>query len=736
MNPDQITTAHRSRLAYVYVRQSSPHQVAVHQESQRRQRSLVDRAVSLGWTGEHVAVVDEDLGQSAGRSHERGGFPKMVAETAMGQVGLILALEVSRLARGNRDWYHLLDVCAITGTLIADHEGLYDPKVYNDRLLLGLKGTMSEAELHLMKQRLVESVLSKARRGEFRVRLPAGYVWDEAGRIQKTPDDEIRSAIELVFRRFAELGTVHRVQCSLAEEGLRVPVTCGRGSQIEWRLPREGYVRGLLSHPLYAGAYVYGRRQVEEVLDASHRPRKQVRQRPRAKWHVLIRDHHEGYIAWEVFERNQRQIASNRRSEPSPGAPREGGALLPGLVLCGRCGRRMKVSYFNRRRCWQYLCVAGRQQTGVPPCQRFGAVRLERAVEALLLEALAPVGLEAMIEATRAHVEATQAEQAHWTQKVERARYEVDLARRQYDAVDPANRLVARELERRWEKALKDLQAVEAEAAQQIEALQRPLTAQEQQRLRYYANDLRSLWNAPSTRSQDRKRIARCLIENVVVTVPQNNGMLNAQVHWVGGEVTTVEVPKGRSGVTRHATDAEVLELVRMLAPEFADDQIARILSRKRLRTGTGLPFNAQRVTNVRYTYAIPGRTRARLDVKDTCTAEQAAEILGVSRRTVIIWIESGFLVGTQLTAGAPWRVRLTEEDRRRLTAADAPEGWLPLKGAATVLGISQKTVLQRLESGQLDGVRVPTGRRSGWRIRVPARTCDEDRSLFEPSDL
>jgi excisionase family DNA binding protein len=660
----------------------------------------------------------------------------MVAQTALGQVGLILGLEVSRITRGNRDWYHLLDICAITGTLIADHEGLYDPRAYNDRLLLGLKGTMSEAELHMMKQRLVEAVLAKARRGEFRFRLKAGYVWDEAGRVQKTPDDEVRSGIELIFRRFAERGTVHQVQCSLAEEGVRVPVVCGRGAQIAWRRPREAYLRGVLSHPIYAGAYVYGRRQVEEILDAAHRPRKRVRQRPREKWHVLIRDHHEGYISWEVFERNQRQIAANRRSQPSPGAPREGGALLPGLVLCGRCGRRMKVNYQRQRRAWHYVCVAGRQQTGAPPCQRFGALRLERAVEGLLLEALAPVGLEAMIEGAAAHIEAGQAQQAHWQHKMERARYEVDLARRQYDAVDPANRLVARELERRWDKALSELHTVDTEAAKQMETLDRPLTAQEQQRLRRYASDLGSLWNAPSTRPQDRKRLARCLIENVVVTVPPDDGMLKAQVHWVGGEMTALEVSKGRRGVSRHASDPEVLALVRTLAPEFADDQIARILSRKRLKTGTGLAFNAQRVTNLRSYHNIPGRTRARYVTEDTYTAEQAAEILGVSRSTVIIWIETGLLIGTQLTAGAPWRIRLTEADRRRLTAADAPEGWLPLKGAAAALGVSQQTVLQRLKSGQLEAVRVRVGRRSGWRIRVPAGTCAEHASLFSATAL
>jgi len=733
MNPEQITASHRSRLAYVYIRQSSYHQVLHHQESQRRQRGFLEQALEFGWPRERVVLVDEDLGQSAARSQARSGLEKMVAEAALGNLGIILALEISRLSRGNRDWYHLLDVCGVTGTLLADGEGLYDPRVYNDRLLLGLKGTMSEVELHVMKERMVEAVRAKAKRGEFRFPLPPGFEWDEGGRMEMCPDDEVRSTIEGIFERFDQLGTIHQVHGSLAEEGLRAPVRSGPKKKLEWAVPSYEYLRRMLTNPVYAGAYVYGRRQVEEILDASQRPVKRVRERPRKEWHALIRDHHEGYISWERFERNQRQIHENRRGGPRQGAPREGGSLLQGLVLCGQCGRRMRVGYGKGGRLVQYRCVARRQQTGGPICQSFGALRLERAVEGLLLEALEPVGVEVMIEAAAAHARAGEAQRGRWEQKVERARYEVDLARRQYDAVDPGNRLVARELERRFEGALRELEAVEAEAEARIQGLGKPLSEEEQELLRSYARDIESLWNAPATRVQDRKRIVRCLIENVVVTVPKTGARLKGEVHWKGGEVTTVEVPKGRSGVHRYVTDPELVELVRALAKEFSDEQITRILIRKRLRTPKGLPFTLRRVTSLRGNHDIPGTAARKLEGEDVYTAEQAAKILGVCHTTAIRWVEEGLLRGSQLTSGAPWRVRVTEEDRRRLAAADAPEGWLPLKGAARALGVSLQTVLQRLKSGQLEGVRVRVGRRSGWRIRIPVTTYDRQPGLFEP---
>jgi len=343
--------------------------------------------------------------------------------------------------------------------------------------------------------------------------------------------------------------------------------------------------------------------------------------------------------------------------------------------------------------------------------------------------------VEAMLEAAEAHERANRSAAEHWRQQVERARYEADLACRQYEAVDPANRLVARELERRWEEALAALNKVELESRDRIAMLERPLTEDEQGALRGYADELPRLWRAPSTRPQDRKRIVRCLLENVVVTALDDAGVLKAEVHWVGGEMTTVEVRKGRSGVHRYAAEPELVELLRDLAREFTDGQIARILRRKRLRTPKGLPFTARRVTGLRYTHGIEGTSRSLLDGEDVYTAEQAGELLGVDRSTVIRWVESGLLQGTQRTSCAPWRIRVTEEDRRRLTAANAPEGWLPLKGAAQALGVSQQTVLQKLKCGELEGVRVRVGRRTGWRIQVESRRCDDQPSLFEQGD-
>jgi len=737
MNVDQIAPGHLSRLAYVYIRQSTMHQVYHHRESQRLQRSLCQRAEQLGWSPERIVEIDEDLGDSASRSGQRSGFEKMVAEAALGKVGIVLTREVARLSRGNRIWYHLLDVCAVTGTLLGDADGLYDPRSYNDRLLLGLKGTMSEAELHIMKQRMVEAIRAKAQRGEFRFPLGPGYVWDEAGRMQKDPDDEVRSAIGLIFERFRRLGTAHAAQVSMAEEGLRVPVRSGPGWRIRWRAPDVGYVTRLLHNPIYAGAYVFGRRQMEEVLDESQRPVKRMRKCPREAWHVLKRDHHEGYISWEEYKRNERQIASNCKSR-GPGPAREGWSLLQGLVLCGHCGRQMQVCYGSRYRTLRYECTNYRRQTGGPICQGIGATRLEREVKGLLLEALSPLGVEAMVAAAAAHAKVSEAERERWQQRVERSTYEVDLARRQYEAVDPANRLVASELERRWEQALVELGRTKTEAETHLQGLEKPLTDGERQRLREYAQDLQQLWDAPTTRMQDRKRIARCLIENVVVKVPPEGTHIQAAVHWVGGAVSPVEVPKGRRGHNRCIAQPELIALVKDLAEEFTDGQIARILIRKRLKTPRGLSFTARRVTSLRGNRNIPGCGRAPLRGPDVYTAEEAAELLGVARSTIIRWLGVGLLRGSQKTSGAPWRVRVTAEDRQRLKAVDAPKGWLPLKGAACVLGVSQQTVLQRLKSGSLEGVRVQEGRRTSWRIRIPAKGCTRNRNqetLFDQQD-
>lgn len=730
MNREEITAEHRSRRALVYVRQSTEQQVLSHRESQRRQRRLSERALELGWPRELVASVDEDLGESASRSSTRRGFEGLVAEAALGKVGLILALEVSRLSRGNSDWYHLLDICAVTRTLIADADGLYDPRSYNDRLLLGLKGTMSEAELHVMKGRLVEAMRSKARRGEFQLVLPPGFVWDEAGRMQLVPDEQVRSAIALVFERFEQLGTIHQVHATLADEGFRMPSHARSGDRVRWSAPNYGALHRMLTHPVYAGAYAYGRRQVEEVLDSStRRPVKRIRWREREDWHALIRDHHQGYISWEQFERNQRQIESNRKG-PGPGAPREGEFLLQGLVLCGRCGRRMRVRHQGPSGAPRLMCAGARRQTGGPVCQGFGARRLDRAVEQLLLEALEPVGLEAMLEGASAQVAARESERVRWEQCLERARYEVDLARRQYDAVDPANRLVARELERRWEEALASLEDTELEARERLKELETPLSPQDEARLRGYASQLPSLWSAPTTRPQDRKRIARLLIEHVVVR-PEGEAKLEVQVHWQGGEVTSLSVARGRRGITRHVAPEELIELIRTLVAEFSDSQVATVLNRRGIRTPKGLTWTAQRVAVTRNNHGIGVGPVVPRRGDDVYSARQAARLLDVDRSTLIRWVQAGVVKGAQVSEAAPWRIRLSAQDIERLRPSELPDGWLSLKKAAQVLGLSQQGVLQRLRRGDLEGVRVRTGRRTSWRIRLPSTTCGPQAALF-----
>ncbi len=731
MNRDQITAKHRSRLAIVYVRQSSYHQVIHHRESQRRQRNLAERAKELGWSEELIQVVDDDQGESASRSGSRFGFDDMVATAALGKVGIIFALEVSRLARGNRNWYKLLDVCAITDTLIADEEALYNPGSYNDRLLLGLQGTMSEAELHLIKQRLVESTLAKAKRGELRRRLPAGLVWDEAGRIQKDPDEQVMAAIELVFQRFNGLGTIHQTYISFIEEGVELPVRVGQGNSVEWKIATPQRVSRILKNPTYAGAYVYGRRQTEEYLDSSIHPKKRQKEVREDQWHVLLKDHHEGYITWRQYEMNQQRIRSNCPGQSGSGAPREGHSILQRLVQCGRCGRSMDVAYGKDSHTIRYNCKQARAQTGAPICQSFGALRLERAVESLLLECLSPLGVEAMIEAANLYAADNEAEKTRWQQKIERARYEVQLARRQYDVVDPDNRLVTRELERRFEKALSELEQTESESEEDLKSLPESLSRSEEQQLKSYAEDLSALWKSATTRPQDRKRIARCLIESVVVTTDPESTELKAVVHWKGGEKTTVEVPRGKTGIHRYVSPPELVELIRTLAEEFSDTQIARILYRKRIKTPKGHSFKTYHVANVRKQHGIqPGPVVSSRD-DDVYTAEEAGELLGVARCTVIRWIEVGLLKGRQVTPGAPWRILVTKEDMERLKPKEVGKDWLPLKGAARKLGISQQTVLQKVNSGELKGTRVRVGRREGWRIRVPEGSYDDQATLF-----
>lgn len=513
-NP-KITMDHLRRCAVVYVRQSSSTQVENNRESTARQYHLAERAVDLGWPRESVKVFDEDLGISGSGLTHRAGFARMIADVALGQVGIVLGLEVSRLARNNADWYRLLDLCGVTNTLIGDADGIYHPGLFNDRLVLGLKGTMSEAELHVLRARLLGGIRNKAARGELSRGLPIGLVRGEGdGEVLLHPDESVAAALRAVFDRFAEMGSARRVWLWFRSQGLRFPLQSNTLQDIRWVIPTYTKIHQVLTNPFYAGVYVYGRTQQVSYIDESGRVRKRVKARPRAEWPVFIRDHHQGFIDWETFEANQKRLAQNTRPRPhqSGGAVREGAALLQGIATCGGCGRRLKVHYSGRYSAPGYHCagktiVNGRGEY----CLNVGGCQIDAAVAAAFLVALAPAGLEASLKAAEQLEADHEATVEQFRRDVERARYGAQRAERRYRAVDPDNRLVARGLEAEWESSLRELKAAEAELARREHTRPLVLTREQRDSLLALGNDINAVWSAPTTTDRDRKSCcARC----------------------------------------------------------------------------------------------------------------------------------------------------------------------------------------------------------------------------------
>src|ERR1700723_2272592 len=483
----KVRPSHTRRSAFVYIRQSSPSQVENNRESTARQYALVEKACELGWAKEQVIVIDEDLGLSGSGSAKRSGFARMTAEVALGHGGIVLGREVSRLARNNADWYRLLDLCGLTDTLIGDADGIYHPAMFNDRLLLGLKGTMSEAELHVLRARLNGGIRNKAARGELRRGLPVGFVWGEAdGEVDFHPDEAVRTTIASVFARFAETGSARRVWLWFRSEGLRFPLRMHQRCEIRWVEASYTTIHHVLSNPVYAGAYAYGKTRRETTLDASGARKKRVRHLPQSEWQVLIKDHHEGFIDWRTYEANQARLAANTRPGPhnASGAVREGSALLQGLASCGHCGRRLKTHYRGRNAAPGYHCagkiiVEGRGCY----CLNVGGVQIDEAFARTFLAAIAPARLAATLAAAERLEADTEATLKHWRQAVERAAYEARRAERRYRVVDPDNRLVARGLEREWEQRLADLAAANQEIARRLEQRPRVLGQEERDRL-------------------------------------------------------------------------------------------------------------------------------------------------------------------------------------------------------------------------------------------------------------
>jgi DNA invertase Pin-like site-specific DNA recombinase len=567
----KIQGRHRDRLAVVYVRQSSRQQVADHQESTRLQYGLAERAVALGWAPGLVRVIDEDLGRSAAAAEDRPGFQRLVTEVTMGQVGLVLGIEMSRLARAGRDWHQLIELCSLSQTLLADADGVYDPNEYNDRLLLGLKGTMSEVELHLIKQRMAAGRLAKAARGELAVPLPAGYVRRPSGEAVLDPDEQVQAVVRLVFDLFEELGSVHAVLGFLVGHQVQIGMRAWAGparGEVVWRRPHQTGIQNMLRNPAYAGIYAYGRTRFDPGRKIPGHPHTGRRRTEAGEWLVRLSGVLPAYITVEQYERNLARMAGNRARAEAAGAPRQGPALLAGLLVCGICGRRMGVTYETNRAglIHRYVCLREHQSYGTQRCQQMAGAFLDAYVTGQLLAALAPAALELSVHA------AGQAEQRRlqvdriWRQRLERADQACDRARRQYQLAEPENRLVVRQLEKDWEAALAARQQL-AEDYQHF-TWSRParLTAAERAAIEQLARDIPALWHAPATTHADRKKLLRCVIDWVEVTAPGASEKVRAAIVWAGGSTTTADLVRPVARISQLSYYPQLVDRLRELA--------------------------------------------------------------------------------------------------------------------------------------------------------------------------
>jgi len=730
----KIKPIHTQRGAFVYVRQSSASQVENNRESTQRQYALVERAVALGWQREQVSVVDEDLGLSGSSTDNRSGFARLIAAVALRLAGIVLGLEVSRLARNNADWYHLLDLCAMTDTLIGDADGIYHPAWFNDRLLLGLKGTMSEAELHILRARLDGGIRNKAARGELRRALPTGFVWGEDdGEVLLHPDESVRQAIRCVFERFTEFGSARRVWLWLRGEGLAFPAQYHYDASLRWGAPTYTAIHGILTNPIYAGAYVYGKTRHERRLDAEGKIKQHIRKLPPAQWAVLIHEHHQGYIDRATYEANQVRIGNNVRPQPhqAGGAVREGAALLQGVASCGHCGRKLRTQYPGRNARPGYYCagkdiVNGR---GVH-CLNIGGVQIDQAVAQALLDAVQPAALAATLQATQQLEADHDAALAQWRQAVERTRYEADRAERRYRAVDPENRLVARGLEATWEQRLRELEQAQAELERKSQARPRTLSPADRQHLQALGADLNRVWTAPTTTDRDKKELLHTLVEEVIIAVHRDEFRAHLTLRWQGSLITELDIHLPRLNPARHRTDEDTIELIRRLAVHYPDGVIAGILNRQGRTTARGERFSANQVSSLRrYRDIARFEPPAQPAQGELVTIAGAAEILKVAPSTIHRWLADGFIAGEQITPNAPWNIRITDELRARFVE-EAPAGYVAMLEATLLLGVTRQTVLQRVKRGELDAVHVIRGRRKGIRIKI----VDNQPDLFNHS--
>jgi DNA invertase Pin-like site-specific DNA recombinase len=652
----KITADHLGRSAFVYIRQSTADQLLHNPESRRRQYGLADRARQLGWSS--VEVIDDDLGRSGG-GIRRLGFERLLAAICEGRVGAVLSIEASRLARNGRDWHTLIEFCGLVGTVIVDEDGIYDPRHPNDRLLLGMKGTMSELELSLFRQRSQEALKQKARRGALFLGVAAGYVKAGCDRIEKDPDQRVQDAIRLVFVKFAELQSVRQVHLWLRDEGIALPVAshkAAEGRSIVWKLPLYNTVHNILTNPVYAGAYAFGRTTSKVSVENGRKCVKRGLRRLQTEWDVLLKDQHEGYSTWSQFERNQRVIADNATGKGAAvrGAVRRGELLLAGLLRCGHCGRKMYVGYGGKA--GRYHCQGALANHGTERCISFGSLRADHAVGMEVLRVLKPLGIDAAVKALEAQTSETSAAQRQLELALQQARFSAAHARRQYDAVDPANRLVAGELERRWNEALQVVHRIEGEIAALEARKPAPLGERERQHLMQLGADLERAWSHPAATSATRKRILRAALHEIIVRIEGDH--IEMILHWQGGDHTALKLRRNGVGKHRWTIPEDTLSLILELARLMPDQQIARLLNRAGKPTGRGNGWTKTRVCSFRNHHGIAVYREGEWAERGEIMLEAAARIMDVSVMTALRMIKRGVIKGRQLCKGAPWVIK------------------------------------------------------------------------------